>query len=129
MKKYPKTVATIVYFGDKIALAKRLNTHTYSGYWEVPGGKVDPTDENIQKAASREIQEEMNYFVHWTELELVDCAADESTDYCFIFKHWTASPNFHDVGNKERNKRTHWKLFTKEEALKLDLMPGIKENL
>lgn len=127
---YPRTVATIIWFGERVMLAQRLDTHTFSGYWESTGGKIDDTDQSIAKAAAREILEECGLYVPDYYLELADCILDDpTTDKCFIFRYCTHEINFQDAKNKERRKRTPWQLFTPEEAMKLKLMPGLSENI
>ncbi len=127
--KYPRTVACIMWFGDKVMLAQRKNTDTFSGYWEVAGGKVEP-DETIEDGIKREIVEEMKIVPISKWLTIKDCITDDpTTDKCFIFAMWLPDFMFKSVHNPEPDKRTPWKLFTREEAKKLKLMPGLLEHL
>lgn len=119
----------MLWFGERLMLAKRLDTKTFSGFYEAVGGKVEE-GETISRAIQREIREEAGIFVPIYELESVDCITDDpTTEKCFIFRRATYPNNFSDVTHRERRKRTPWKLYTIEEALKLKLMPGLKENM
>lgn len=131
MTKYPKTVATLLWIDDKVALAKRLKTKTFSGYYESTGGKVEDTDRSIVVAAQREIIEETGITIPTWELTLIDCIINcPTTLKCFLFA-WNARSRLglSQFKNIEKSKRTHWKLYTVEEARQLKLMPGLKENL
>jgi 8-oxo-dGTP pyrophosphatase MutT (NUDIX family) len=128
MKKYPRTVACVMWFGDKVALAQRRKTKTFSGYWQVSGGKMEK-GESLIEGIQREIKEEMNLFVPYWELEIADVIiTDPSTEKCFLFERRVVGEVFKNVKNLEPKKCSPWKLFTITEALALEnLMPGLKE--
>lgn len=133
MKKYLKTVACLMFFGEKVMLAKRLLTHTFPGFYECVGGKIDNTDKSITFAIQRELLEEAGCYIPSWNLNIIDCIiTDPTTDKCFIFNwrtHYQGDFQFL-IKNKERNKRTSWQLYTIEEARALNnLMPGLRENL
>jgi 8-oxo-dGTP pyrophosphatase MutT (NUDIX family) len=131
MNKYLKTVATMLWLGDNIILARRLKTKTFSGYFESTGGKIEESDHSIVNAAQREIFEETNVFIPTFELQLIDCIIDDpSTFKCFLFT-WKGNFNFSFSRFKrtEKKKRSEWGLYTLKEASQLQLMPGLKENL
>lgn len=131
MKKYPLTVCTIVWLGDEVLMSQRLNTEEFKGYWQCPGGKVDPTDDSIAYAASREVKEETNLFAYAWNLSVIDCIfEDPSSDKHFIFNWGTHPAQWNNVINKEIKKASGWKRFKPAEALKLPfLMPGLRKNL
>ena len=48
--------------GDKVLIAKRPDNVHQGGLWEFPGGKVH-SNETVQEALKRELQEELNLIV------------------------------------------------------------------
>ena len=51
-------VAGAVIENGKVLAARRTAPSELAGFWELPGGKVDPTNESIAAAAVRELREE-----------------------------------------------------------------------
>ncbi|MFC1841540.1 NUDIX domain-containing protein [Candidatus Dependentiae bacterium] len=56
--KLPPFVSIVLKKDDKILLVERKNTKWYSGYFVLPGGKVEES-ETIFQAAARELKEEL----------------------------------------------------------------------
>lgn len=57
-------VGALVFNGDRLLLVQRSTTErAFPNLWEVPGGSVDPEDETILHAVSRELQEETGLHV------------------------------------------------------------------
>lgn len=52
----------IIHRAGKILIAQRLPGRNYGGYWEFPGGKLDP-GETLEQALVREIMEELGILV------------------------------------------------------------------
>lgn len=52
-------VAAIIVHGDKVLACRRARHKTSAGYWEFPGGKVEP-GESPKIALERELVEELN---------------------------------------------------------------------
>lgn len=50
----------------RVLITRRPANTVYGGYWELPGGKVDP-DESPQDATVRELQEELGILVKPTQ--------------------------------------------------------------
>jgi ADP-ribose pyrophosphatase len=57
-KKPIDVVCAIIEHNGKILLGKRSAPRQHAGFWELPGGKIDP-NETPQDALSREIMEEL----------------------------------------------------------------------
>ncbi|MGB4848385.1 MAG: (deoxy)nucleoside triphosphate pyrophosphohydrolase [Saprospiraceae bacterium] len=57
-----KVVCGIIWKDGKILLARRKLEKTLGGYWEFPGGKLEPNEDPIL-ALQRELQEEMGMTV------------------------------------------------------------------
>ena len=53
-----EVAVAILWANGKVWIQKRRQTHHLEGYWEFPGGKVEPS-ETPEKALRREIQEEV----------------------------------------------------------------------
>jgi len=51
-------VAGVIRRGDQLLITQRLADDTLGGYWEFPGGKVDPGEE-LKAALKRELREEV----------------------------------------------------------------------
>lgn len=55
-----KSVAAIIENSEgKILLIKRANTHSFEGFWALPGGKID-AGETAEAAVVKEVKEETN---------------------------------------------------------------------
>lgn len=55
-------VAALLRDGDKVLIVRRGPGETGAGFWEFPGGKVDP-GETHEQALAREILEELNLVI------------------------------------------------------------------
>ena len=51
-------VAVLIRSDGAVLLARRPETKVYSGYWEFPGGKIEP-GEPVPDALRREVREEL----------------------------------------------------------------------
>ncbi|MFI8597540.1 (deoxy)nucleoside triphosphate pyrophosphohydrolase [Rothia koreensis] len=59
MKKRIEVVGAILMRGEAVFAARRGPGMTLEGYWEFPGGKINP-GETPQSALAREMREELN---------------------------------------------------------------------
>ncbi len=64
--KTVKVVAAVIRDGDKIFATAR-GYGEYAGWWEFPGGKVEP-GESLQQALCREIKEELDAAIEVGEM-------------------------------------------------------------
>jgi 8-oxo-dGTP diphosphatase len=55
---YINVVCAIIEQNGRILAAKRSDAQSHGGFWEFPGGKIDP-GEDAEKAIVREIREEL----------------------------------------------------------------------
>ena len=60
----------IVNSNKKILACRRAEDQVMAGYWELPGGKIDGSETNIQ-ALKRELNEELKLFID--DFEPIDC--------------------------------------------------------
>ncbi|HZE11135.1 MAG TPA: Nudix family hydrolase [Burkholderiales bacterium] len=80
-------VAVLVRPDGAVLLARRPESKVYSGYWEFPGGKVEP-DEPIRDALVREIREELGVEI---------TRAYPWITRVFVYPHATVRLHFHRV--------------------------------
>jgi mutator protein MutT len=57
-KKYREIGVAVIWRDDRILLDQRLPGGMFGGYWEFPGGKLEP-DEAVVDCIRREIREEI----------------------------------------------------------------------
>jgi 8-oxo-dGTP diphosphatase len=57
-KKYREIGVAVIWQGDRILIDQRLPGGVFGGYWEFPGGKVEP-NEAVVDCIKREIHEEI----------------------------------------------------------------------
>jgi 8-oxo-dGTP diphosphatase len=93
-------VAAAVIFGadGRVLLAQRPNGKPYAGYWEFPGGKLEP-GEGAAAALARELHEELGIVVKraspWIVQEFVYPHAHVELDFFRVFE-WSGVPTGHD---------------------------------
>jgi 8-oxo-dGTP pyrophosphatase MutT (NUDIX family) len=126
-KNHKKSTAILIWFGDKILLSKR-KTALYKGKWSAPGGRAESSDTSLTHTAQRELMEEAGIFLLLQDLGIVDSYEHDEWK-CFFFEAFLAEKLFKIIKNVEPKKHSPWELFTAEEALKLDLMPSIREYI
>jgi ADP-ribose pyrophosphatase YjhB (NUDIX family) len=69
--KHRIRVLGIVRKGDKIAMIQQINPHSKTMFWTLPGGGLELEDENIFKAAEREVLEEVGLSVKSGQIRFV----------------------------------------------------------
>ena len=90
--------AVIVRPDGKVLLAQRPPGKAYAGYWEFPGGKLEP-GESAPQALTRELLEELGITVThaapWLTQEFVYPHAHVELSFFRVFG-WTGEPTGHD---------------------------------
>jgi len=127
---YKKVVHCIMWFDDLVLLSERIEEgDPFKGYWQDPGGKMEK-GEIPSEAAFREVMEESGMEPWGAKFNFIDCFIFEDKKIkSFIFEMKYNKYHYSNVENREPDKQSDWKLFTKEEALKLKLMPSVRYYL
>jgi 8-oxo-dGTP pyrophosphatase MutT (NUDIX family) len=113
----------------KIAMSQRLDTEHFSGYWQFPGGRRD-AGETLWQTALRELKEESGLDIPSTRLEYVaDILEDPSCELCALYQVRLFDKEEPVTPDNETKRVGPWTWFTPEEALKLNLMPGLEKYI
>lgn len=125
--KYTKyTVAVALRSKDSLWLSQRINTANFQGKWQCAGGKLEK-DENPLDGGLRELKEETNLEIDRVRVRFCGQVNDDpTTKTCFIYY---IDLNESEIPVRTENKNTDWVLLPYDEALKLDLMPGLIETI
>jgi 8-oxo-dGTP diphosphatase len=90
--------AVIVRCDGRVLLAQRPEGKAYAGYWEFPGGKLEPGETPAQ-ALARELREELGLVVRraapWLVQEYVYPHAHVELNFFRVFA-WDGEPHGHD---------------------------------
>lgn len=113
-----KVVAAIIQKDNKIIIAKRMANKSMGGFWEFPGGKIEP-GETPEESIVRELQEEMNI-----SIKVEKYVGESIYDYgniviCLL--GYLASIKNGDIILKEHDE---YKWLTLEEISKFKLAPA-----
>ena len=91
-------VGVLIQPDGRFLLTSRPPGKVYEGYWEFPGGKLEP-DESVEQALRRELQEELGITigaVHPWKTEMVDYPhALVRLSLCKVFE-WTGELQMHE---------------------------------
>ena len=91
-------VGVLIQPGGRFLLTSRPPGKVYEGYWEFPGGKLEP-GESIEQALRRELQEEIGLAigaVHPWKVEMVDYPhALVRLNFCKVFE-WAGELQMHE---------------------------------
>ncbi len=120
-----QTVAVCPAKSGRVGLSKRLNTRTFLSYWQFAGGKVE-VNEELLDAAQREFFEETGLLLEKSRFEFLGkIEKDPTCDFCAFYYVELNSHEF--LRNPEPEKHTDWDFLEPVDALRLKLMPGIKD--
>lgn len=94
MRPIDVAVGILMQPDGNVLLAQRPDGKPYAGYWEFPGGKVEP-GESILAALKREFQEELGIAVQsaepWCGVEHIYPHAHVRLHF-YIVRHWLGAP-------------------------------------
>jgi 8-oxo-dGTP diphosphatase len=94
----PVAAAVIVGADGRVLLAQRPPGKAYAGYWEFPGGKIEP-GESPREALARELREELGIVVHraapWLVRRYRYPHANVELHFFRVFE-WKGEPVGHD---------------------------------
>lgn len=112
-------VAIITRPDGSFLLARRPEGKPYAGYWEFPGGKVEP-GEHVRDALTREVKEELGIDVH--------CAYPWVTQV-FTYPHAKVKLHFYRVTAWEGEPHPHeGQIFSWERAESVRVEPVLPAN-
>lgn len=108
----------------KLYLSRRIQTDTFPGKWQFPGGKLDE-NENPIDGAIRETKEETGLDIGINRLRYIGpITGDPTTKTCYVY--YVILNDSEIPKRMENDKHTDWELMDYNNALKLDLMPGLE---
>jgi 8-oxo-dGTP diphosphatase len=115
-----EVVAAVLTLPDgRVLLAQRPPGKVYAGYWEFPGGKVEP-HESLQAALARELHE---------ELGIVVGRADRWITRLFAYPHATVRLNFFRVFEWQGEPHPHeGQVFSWQLPDAVEVMPLLPAN-
>ena len=91
--------AVILRPDGRVLLAQRPPGKPYEGYWEFPGGKLEPRRDAARRRSSRELHEELGLAVRraapWIVQEFVYPHAHVELNFFRVFE-WDGEPHGHD---------------------------------
>lgn len=123
---FQKVGVAVIWCGKKILLSERLKKGAYKGYYGATGGKIEK-NEDIVDGTVREVYEEAGCYIYDGSLRLIDCfILHKHRKKVFIFEAVQETIFFDKVKDVEPEKHSPWKLYSKKEALELNLMPYLR---
>ena len=125
---YQKCGVVIVWIGGKIMLCERKGGK-FKGCFSAVGGKIEK-GERVLSGTCREFYEEAGAFLYEGDATFIDCyIIPESEQKVFVFESFQNETFKINIKNTEPLKHGKWNFYTKQEALKLNLMPYIRQYL
>jgi 8-oxo-dGTP pyrophosphatase MutT (NUDIX family) len=125
---YQKCGVVIVWIGGKIMLCERKEGK-FKGCFGVAGGKIEK-NESVLRGTCREFYEETGAFLYSGDVEIIDCyILPDGKQKVFVFESSHNETFKIYIKNTEPLKHGKWNFYTKQEALKINLMPYIRQYL
>lgn len=111
--------AVLIQPDDRVLLARRPPGKAYAGYWEFPGGKVEP-GESLHAALARELHE---------ELGIVIGAACRWITRVFVYPHATVRLNFFRIFDWQGEPHPHeGQIFSWQRPDAVEVTPLLPAN-
>ena len=101
-------VRAVLVTPDGCLLAIRRDRPGRATYWVLPGGHVDPEDQNLEAALSREISEEIAGEANITSLlQVLDSGAGDERQYFYLGRISTWDFTAHTGAGVQRARTRH----------------------
>lgn len=98
MKKIPTIIpvvaAALIDRGGHVLMQQRRTGSEHGGFWEFPGGKVEP-GESLTESLCRELSEELGIILDAAALEPLNFASDPALPYVILLytcRTWAGEP-------------------------------------
>jgi 8-oxo-dGTP pyrophosphatase MutT (NUDIX family) len=110
----------------KLLLLQRSGTSSYPDYWQFVEGKLEE-DEKVDAALTREIQEEIDANIGKLTINTIlhNQLSANGQNYLAVRVVFNVELSSEDIKLSDEHKSYGW--FTKQDALALQLLPGIEE--
>ena len=93
--------AAVIFNGDRVLITRRPDDKRHPGFWEFPGGKIDP-GESPEAALCREIREELGAEITVEEIfEVVFFRYDWGPVLILAYRCQLLTNTIHDIGVAE----------------------------
>ena len=93
--------AAVIFNGDRVLITRRPDDKRHPGFWEFPGGKIDP-GESPEVALCREIREELEADIMVEEIfEVVFFRYDWGPVLILAYRCRLLTKTIHDIGVAE----------------------------
>ncbi len=93
--------AAVIFKGDRVLITRRPDDKRHPGFWEFPGGKIDP-GESPEAALCREIREELDAEITVEEIfEVVFFRYDWGSVLILAYRCQLLTKTIHDIGVAE----------------------------
>ena len=120
--------SAVVENNKKILLLQRKDNSSYTNHWQLPEGKIEK-NETPDLALKREIKEELGVEVKSLKFQRVfyNNLEAKGLRYLAIRIVYKIKLNSNKIILSQEHKNYGW--YSKQEALRLLLLPGVKETL
>lgn len=114
--------AAVIFDGDKVLITRRPDGKRHPGFWEFPGGKVDP-GESPEEALYRELREELDAEVQINGIyEVVYYRYDWGAVLILAYECELISETLHDLGVAEHcwilpHEMTNFKILPADQPI------------
>lgn len=124
--KIIQIASSVVKNNKKVLLLQRGENSSYPNYWQLPEGKMEE-GETPDSALRREIKEEIGVGIKSSKFQTVFYSNLKAKElqYLAIRMVYKTKLNSNNIKLSQEHKNYGW--YSKKEALKLPLLPGIRE--